>query len=284
MVERDDFDPRRQRRSRSSWPWVLGVLVVVGAGAGYFFLVARDRPLPDVPTGGGGGGEPPRQEERLAPQAPPDAEVPPPDASLPPLAESDTLVGELAATLSARPELGSWLLRGDAIRRFTVVVDNVAQGVSPRPHLGFLAPGHRFQVREDAGRLYVDPRSYERYNAFADVFASLDPVACANLYRRLKPLIDEAYRELGYPVESFDATLAAAISELLAAPVPEGSVELTARVTSYELRDPTLERLSPPQKHLLRMGPRNVRLIQAQLHAIATAIGLRLERAAAPPA
>ena len=41
---------------------------------------------------------------------------------------------------------------------------------------------------------------------------------------------------------------------------------------SYELRDPQLESLSDAQKHLLRMGPRNVETIQAKLRAIRQAL------------
>ncbi len=40
----------------------------------------------------------------------------------------------------------------------------------------------------------------------------------------------------------------------------------------WEFRDPTLEGLSPPQKHLLRMGPANVRLIQSKIREIQAAL------------
>ena len=42
---------------------------------------------------------------------------------------------------------------------------------------------------------------------------------------------------------------------------------------------PRLEALSPPEKHLLRMGPRNVQRVQAKLREVSAA----LESAMAPP-
>ena len=37
--------------------------------------------------------------------------------------------------------------------------------------------------------------------------------------------------------------------------------------------DPALEALSPPQKHLLRMGPANARLVQSKIREIQAALG-----------
>src|SRR5438094_562357 len=56
--------------------------------------------------------------------------------------------------------------------------------------------------------------------------------------------------------------------------VVEGDVELTPKVSTYAFADPALEGLSPAQKHLLRMGPKNERAIQAELRALATALGM----------
>ncbi len=44
----------------------------------------------------------------------------------------------------------------------------------------------------------------------------------------------------------------------------------------YERDD--LEALSPAQKQLLRMGPRNVRIVQDQLRAVARELGIPLTR------
>src|SRR6058998_1111241 len=147
-------------------------------------------------------------------------------------------------------------------------------GDEPRPHLLFLAPEASFQTVTRNGRLYVDPRSYARYDAAADVIASLDPRAAVDLYRQVQPLCEEAYRELGHPPGRFDDVVAKAIQTLLATPVVDGEIELRPKVVTYAFADRRLEALSPAQRHLLRMGPRNVRLIQGELRDLAAALGV----------
>jgi len=68
--------------------------------------------------------------------------------------------------------------------------------------------------------------------------------------------------------------VAKAIHTLLATPVVDGEIELRPKVVTYAFADPRLEALSPAQRHFLRMGPRNVRLIQGELRALAAALGV----------
>src|SRR5262249_16034122 len=121
--------------------------------------------------------------------------------------------------------------------------------------------------------VYVDSDSYARYDTMADVVSSLDTPRTVALYREVQPLCEEAYRALGHPQGDFDAALNGAIRTLLATPDVTGEVELPTKVISAACPDPRLARLTDPQKHFLRMGPRNVRLIKGQLQALAAALG-----------
>jgi hypothetical protein len=72
---------------------------------------------------------------------------------------------------------------------------------------------------------------------------------------------------------------------LLQTPVVEEPVLLRARVLSFRYDREDLEALSPAQKQLLRMGPRNLKLIQDQLRAVARELGIpaaRLQAAESP--
>ena len=95
------------------------------------------------------------------------------------------------------------------------------------------------------------------------------------LYRQLEPLVDEAYRELGYPNADFDDTLDRALRRLLRTPVPPADAPLVENVQNYAYRDPTLENLTDAQKLLIRMGPENQRRIQAKLEEFAEELGVR---------
>ena len=176
--------------------------------------------------------------------------------------------------VSPQAPLSDWLSMEGLIPRFVAAVDNVAEGESPRPNIAFLAPTAKFQTVERNGHVYLDPRSYARYDAATDVIASLDPRAAVELYRQVQPLCEEAYRELGHPPGRFDDVVAKAIQTLLATPVVDGEIELRPKVVTYAFADRRLEALTPAQRHLLRMGPRNIRLIQGELRTLAAALGV----------
>ena len=131
----------------------------------------------------------------------------------------------------------------------------------------------KFKVIDEMGEYFIDPESYARYDLAAEVFASLDTKGCVTLYRQLKPAIQEAYKDLGYPNADFDDTLKKAIMELLKVPVIEENIKLEKKVLTYMMVDSSLETLSFAQKHLLRMGPDNVRVIQGKLRSFALSLG-----------
>ena len=207
----------------------------------------------------------------LAPTPAPDPEAAP-ALELPALDESDAAVRELLAAVSAHPGLAEWLSQEHLVRTFVVVVVNVADGESPRPHLAFLAPSAGFQVRETAAGPVVDPASFARYDAASDVVTSLDPQRVAHRLSVLEPLTEAAYRELGHPEGGFRDTLRRAIDKLIAAPVPDAGAALRRHSVSYAWADPRLESLDPAQKHLLRTGPENQAAIQAWLRSLRDAL------------
>jgi hypothetical protein len=266
-VEIDHLTEVGERRSLAVPIWIG--LVILGFGLGfYFYFVHREAAPPP--------GEPTVAEETTTSTPPiPEQETAPgePTLELPSLDESDPLAGQLVRQLSSHPKLASLLVGKDLIRRFVVVVDNIAEGVSPWKHLEYVRPEGVFRVDQRLGSYYIDPRGYDRYDWYADVFASIDAQGAAKLYRDLKPLIQEAYVEMGYPDRPFDYTFSRAIARLLDTPVVEGNIELYPKAITYEFADPALEKLSPTQKHFLRMGPRNVRKVQAELRRLEEALG-----------
>jgi hypothetical protein len=151
---------------------------------------------------------------------------------------------------------------------------NIAAGETPSAHLGVLAPEGEFHAITRDGRLIVDPSSYRRYDWLAEAFASLDTDGTVQLYYQLKPLLDAAYRDLGYPEGDFHDVLLAAIDELVATPVIEGEIEVEPSVLSYHYRDPDIESLSEVDKHLLRMGPDNVAAVQTKLQELRVALAV----------
>jgi Protein of unknown function (DUF3014) len=211
--------------------------------------------------------------------SPSSASIAPLPSGVPALDASDSFVRELAKGLSTHPQLALWLAAHDLVRTLTVVIENVANGQTPRVHLGFLSPKEPFAVLQKQGRLVIDPRSYARYDDLVDGLASLDSDGCVTLYRRLEPLFDAAYRDLGYPEGGFRSALGRALAMLEAAPTLDGDVGVSAvkraRVV-YEYEDRRVESLTAAQKQLVRLGPRNVRKVQAKLRALRNALDVRV--------
>jgi Protein of unknown function (DUF3014) len=202
--------------------------------------------------------------------APPGGEVP----DLPTVERSDAFVRPLVAGLSARPELGRWLVTDDLVHRFVLSVVDVANGQSPASQLAFLKPKRDFRAREAEGSLVMDTATYHRYDALTLTVVSLDIRGTAELYQRLSPLLEKDFGELGLPDQTFQGTLARAFGQLLAVRYPQRPPELTRRVVSYEYASPQLRSLSPVAKHMLRLGPDNGRQVQAKLEELADAMGI----------
>jgi hypothetical protein len=94
----------------------------------------------------------------------------------------------------------------------------------------------------------------------------------------LKPRIQDAYRELGYPDGDFDRAMERALVELLNTPDIDGDVMLTPKSVSWEFAEPKLQSLSGAQRQFLRMGPRNMRIVKGKLREIAPLLGIALPR------
>jgi hypothetical protein len=242
----------------------LSFIILVAAVLVIYFIFIRDT------------GSPPDETSELVTQeaTEPSAEEVTPDASdavetlSVDLNDSDNLVRELVSQLSSHPDLARFLVTDDVIRTFVAAVDNIANGHSPRQQIDFFQPEGEFQAREGAGAFTLDTAGYARYNKVADVFASLDAPGTARLYRQLTPAVQEAYKDLGYPEDRFEKTLIRAIDELLTVPVIEGDIFLEEKLKSFAFIDEELESMSQAQKHLFRMGPKNIRTIQSKLREL----------------
>jgi hypothetical protein len=263
LLKTPDAPPPQQR---SAGFWIVVALLVGAAAIAAFIVFGRRAPAPA-----------PAAERATAPR--PAVKPLGGDAEpivLPPLDQSDALVRELVTKISSHPRVAAWLATDNLIRGFTIHVANVAEGKTPARQLPMLRPTSAFRVIERGGVLIIDPRSYERYDALAAAAASMDPQGTARLYATLKPRIEEAYRELGD--QPFDRPLERAIVQLLNTPVVDDPIRVEPRGIGYGFVDPRLEALTGAQKQLLRTGPRNVRVFQTSLRAIALALGIPPER------
>jgi hypothetical protein len=202
---------------------------------------------------------------------------------MPALQDADMQVRSAVGNLSALTPWAEWLKASDLARRFVAAVNEVAEGDSPRRQLDFMAPSDRFQVEARDGHTFIADGSYKRFDLVADVVNSLDAKAAGTAWRTLHPLLSIAYGEIGAPGTTLDGQLAAALHRIEKVPVPDEPVEVVEHVATWRFARPDLESLAAADKHLLRMGPRNMRLIEAKATEIEEALSLP-KMASVPPA
>jgi hypothetical protein len=207
--------------------------------------------------------------------APSATKAPAADAAIPPVAESDARVRAALSSLMPRSLFQTWLRADSLLDRLVVTTLNIAEGQSPARQLPFLRPSHAFRAIRDGSRLTISSASHARWDAFANVISSLDERQITVAYRTLHPLLESAYHALGYPGRPFDDLVRRALQRIVDAPIRE-EVEVERAGSSYLFADPGLESLGGLEKQLLRMGPRNTRLLQEQAQDIASALGMTL--------
>ena len=192
----------------------------------------------------------------------PEPEVEP----LPTLNESDAVVvAKMDEYLS--DSVMSLMVTDDVIRRGVVFVDNLAKGKVAKKHTPVVQPEEKFSVNE-GDILTINPNSYERYTPYVKIFTSMSAAQAVRMYEEYKPLINNAYSEIGYGDDEFNQTLTDAIDLLLDTPEPEGDLPLLRDSVTYQYAFSEWEQLPAAQKQLLRMGPENMKKVKAALRNI----------------
>jgi hypothetical protein len=195
----------------------------------------------------------------------------------PPAPSSPVTAAEIPGALSELLGRGAALVLPDGFaRRFVATVDNLGREHAPAVAWPVApVPGH-FTVAEAGDASVPDAANEQRYAPYVRAAESVDAAKLAAFYRRAYPLLQSAYRELGYPKGEFHTRLVAVIDQLLATPQPAQTpavhlVDVKGEVPSlrpwvrYEFVDPQLQSLSAGQKILLRVGPDNERRLKAKL-------------------
>lgn len=189
-----------------------------------------------------------------------------PAVDLPGLNESDEFVLSRLGGIEIGAALLNLITSEEVIRRFVVFVDNVAEGNLPQLDYPVRRLQQQPAVREVDTNLYeMQTVSYQRYTPLVDGLVAVSPDLAVPIYRLVKPLLQEAYAEIGYPNRDFDATLLRAIDTVLNARTAEGPFQLVKPRVMYLYADSTLESYSPVEKQLLRMGPQNAEKLKLAL-------------------
>lgn len=191
---------------------------------------------------------------------------------LPTLDESDLWLQKNMPSLTWRQELLQLVIDEDMIRRFVVFTDNFAKGILAYEHSPLVLPQTPFSANESkdplnsiVSTLTWNEDSTDRFSLYVDLLRSIDSDLLVQWYIDLKPLIDQAFLELGYPEEEFTDILQASITRVLDMELPKEPLELTRPSVMYKFKNPEIEALDESDKLLLRIGKENLLVIKSVL-------------------
>jgi hypothetical protein len=246
--------------------WIgLGVTAIAILILGYFLFLAPKSEKKAITLPETSSLAVPRQEPAPAAVEENDPDIVPLDLDP---NQSDGAVREMIAAAAVPAALRQWSRQVNLVRTVTAAVDSIALGLSPAAQLPFMAPAGKFSTLEKNGKIILDPRSFSRYDPMVNAFVAVEDKVWINWYKKLRPTLERAFRELGYPDVTFSQRLQQASEQLLQVPLIAKDIELEKKVMSYAYADINLEDLNPVQKHLLRMGPGNIARIQNKLRTL----------------
>jgi hypothetical protein len=236
-----------------------------------------EAPVATAPTPAPATPAPPPAEPAIQHPVEPPATEPATPAPLPALADADPYVRDALTGLLGRERVLGALQLDGFVRRVVATVDNLGRTHAPVTMWPVVpTPGRFAAARAADGSEQIAPDNTRRYAPFVALVESVDSAQVVALYRRLYPLFQQAYEELGFPKRYFNDRLVQVMDQLIATPVPaapptvklvevKGEVPSTRPWVRYEYADPQLESLSAGQKILLRVGAENQRRLQAKL-------------------
>jgi Protein of unknown function (DUF3014) len=278
--------------------WVAALLALVAALAGgvYWWQQQAPAPAPAAPP-------PVAAAPAPAPAPAPPAPVEPairhpiePDSAasaaapqprpLPAPDQAGTFVADALTDLLGRKPVLTFIATDGFVARLVATVDNLDRPVAAARLWPVNPSPGRFQTAPAGDGTLIGADNAKRYAPFVQFVAGVDSAKAVALYRRLYPLFQHAYEELGYPGKYFNDRLVQVIDHLLETPEPAGP--LPVRLTDvkgpiasstpwlrYEYEDPALEARSAGQKILLRLGPAHSRQLKAKLAEVRALVARR---------
>jgi hypothetical protein len=288
---------RRVQKGKVFW-WILLLLVVVPGAVYYFFILETDKPatadlykpLPAAPiVPAETKPEPDRPETAPSPEPVADEEVVTAEP-LPSLADSDAAALAEASGLMGEDPVRAHFVTEGLISRLVATIDALTLDGLPENILPVRAPVGAFeatpgsvstQINPETGlpeqRYTLDPANYQRYTAQVEILEAINTADLVESYRKYYPLLQQSYRELGYPDGEFSERLSQVIDHLLATPEPQRPVRLVKPEAFYKFEDPSLETLSAGQRLLIRIGPANAARVKAKLTEFKAALQTQRE-------
>jgi hypothetical protein len=268
----DRRDLVRTPRQRSPIVGLL-LLMLLAAGAVFFYLWRQNTSQQAVPATPSATPTPSAADSAPAIRHPiGDAEVAAPpnpeNKPLPALMVSDVTMQNTLSDLFGPAALGKVFYEDAIIHRFVATVDNLPRKSVPSRNLPVKPIAGPLLVAGTGDNVSVSADNASRYAPYVQIADAIDARALVSAYLHFYPLMQQDFRDLGYPKGYFNDRLIEAIDDLLATPELRDPPRLVQPKVLYQYADPELEARSAGQKIMLRMGSENAARLKVKLQEI----------------
>jgi hypothetical protein len=250
--------------------WLV-LLMVLAASAVFFYLWRQNAPQQPAPAT-------PAIQPPVAAEAAPAIRHPIENAQgaaantetkpLPALMVSDTTMQNTLADLFGPASLGKVFYEDAIIHRFVTTVDNLPRKTIPSRNLPVKPIAGTLATSAKDDNISISADNASRYTPYVRMAEAIDAKSLVSAYVHFYPLIQQDYRDLGYPKGYFNDRLIEAIDDLLAAPESKDSLQVVQPKVLYQYADTELEARSAGQKIMIRMGNENAAKVKAKLQEI----------------
>jgi hypothetical protein len=268
------FD-RRDRPGRSYIAVAAALIVTAAIAAAWVWWSDRVAAPPQVTAPSAPATAPSTSDSsQAAAPAEPAVKYPLPLADAQPMGISD-IVPALTELLG-RKAVESVLQTDDFARRLVVTIDNLGREHAPASVWPVSPSPGRFLVEQRVDGTVIAATNAARYTPLVLLAETIDAKDAVKLYRRMYPLLQQAYRELGFGDRYLNDRVVEVIDLLLATPEPteaprlqltdvKGPIPSQRPWIHYQYEDPRLEGLAAGQKILIRVGLANERRLKSKL-------------------
>lgn len=187
---------------------------------------------------------------------------------LPPLHRSDSEALAALADVFGKKAVKQFFLPQEVIRRFVVTIDSLPREVISAQLQPTTPVGGQLRTAGKGDTLTMAQTNFDRYTPYIRLAEKMDADKFAAVYTRLYPLLQQAYRDMGYPKGYFNDRFVEVIDHMLKAPRHEGPIALVQPHVFYKFADPELQSLSAGHKLMLRIGDENAARVKKKLHEI----------------
>lgn len=178
------------------------------------------------------------------------------------LDNSDAEVEAFLAQSSAA-QLGQWLVPEHKIRKLVRAINALEEGKLVAQYRPIVAPNSPFKAEREGQQWRLSEANFARYEPYITALEQAGPEQLVTLYRHYKPLLEQAYQELGVDKGSFEEVTRDALKQVINAPSLNDEPALSSTSVVYHYQDKKLEQLPELHKLMIRMGPENRARVQA---------------------